>query len=54
MGLWESWYLAKELSVTFDAFFDFYFLQIKKETIDLLETSIIKLCREGSVKLGLF
>ncbi|KAM6290260.1 protein CMSS1 isoform 2-T2 [Porphyrio hochstetteri] len=28
--------------------------EIKKETIDLLETSIIKLCREGSVKLGLF
>ncbi|NXG05393.1 CMS1 protein, partial [Sakesphorus luctuosus] len=28
--------------------------EIKKETIDLLEMSIIKLCREGSVKLGLF
>ncbi|RMC11901.1 hypothetical protein DUI87_11028 [Hirundo rustica rustica] len=28
--------------------------QIKKETIDLLEKSIIKLCRDGSVKLGLF
>ncbi|XP_058694247.1 protein CMSS1 isoform X2 [Poecile atricapillus] len=28
--------------------------EIKKETIDLLEKSIIKLCRDGSVKLGLF
>ncbi|NXC67891.1 CMS1 protein, partial [Anhinga anhinga] len=28
--------------------------EIKKETIDLLEMCIIKLCREGSVKLGLF
>ncbi|OWK51069.1 Protein CMSS1, partial [Lonchura striata] len=28
--------------------------EIKKETIDLLEKSIIKLCRNGSVKLGLF
>ncbi|XP_065598122.1 protein CMSS1 isoform X1 [Cyrtonyx montezumae] len=28
--------------------------EIKKETIDLLEMRIIKLCREGSVKLGLY
>uniref|UniRef100_A0A669QSC7 Cms1 ribosomal small subunit homolog n=1 Tax=Phasianus colchicus TaxID=9054 RepID=A0A669QSC7_PHACC len=28
--------------------------EIKKETIDLLEMRIIKLCREGSMKLGLF
>ncbi|XP_025069622.1 protein CMSS1 [Alligator sinensis] len=28
--------------------------EIKKETIDLLEMGIIKLCQEGSVKLGLF
>ncbi|KAM6418416.1 protein CMSS1 isoform 2-T2 [Pluvialis apricaria] len=28
--------------------------EIKKETIDLLEMSIIKLCREGTMKLGLF
>ncbi|XP_060626707.2 protein CMSS1 isoform X1 [Anolis sagrei] len=28
--------------------------EIRKETIELLETRVIKLCREGSVKLGLF
>uniref|UniRef100_A0A8C4U470 Cms1 ribosomal small subunit homolog n=1 Tax=Falco tinnunculus TaxID=100819 RepID=A0A8C4U470_FALTI len=28
--------------------------EIKRETIDLLEMSIIQLCREGSMKLGLF
>ncbi|XP_026537522.1 protein CMSS1 [Notechis scutatus] len=28
--------------------------EIKKETIDLLEMELIKLCRNGSVKLGLF
>ncbi|KAF7250829.1 Protein CMSS1 [Varanus komodoensis] len=28
--------------------------EIRKETIELLELGLIKLCREGSVKLGLF
>ncbi|XP_019382770.1 PREDICTED: protein CMSS1-like [Gavialis gangeticus] len=28
--------------------------EVKKETIDLLEMGVIKLCQEGSVKLGLF
>ncbi|XP_048350425.1 protein CMSS1 isoform X2 [Sphaerodactylus townsendi] len=28
--------------------------EIRKESIDLLEIGLIKLCREGSVKLGLF
>ncbi|XP_007427516.1 protein CMSS1 isoform X2 [Python bivittatus] len=28
--------------------------EIKKETIELLEIELIKLCRDGSVKLGLF
>ncbi|XP_053164822.1 protein CMSS1 isoform X3 [Hemicordylus capensis] len=28
--------------------------EIRKETIELLEMELIKLCREGSVKLGLF
>ncbi|XP_061484218.1 protein CMSS1 isoform X2 [Rhineura floridana] len=28
--------------------------EIRKETIELLEMGLIKLCREGSVKLGLF
>ncbi|XP_054829276.1 protein CMSS1 isoform X2 [Eublepharis macularius] len=28
--------------------------EIRKESIDLLEMGLIKLCREGSVKLGLF
>lgn len=31
-----------------------YFLQIRNETIELLEMGLIKLCREGSVKLGLY
>ncbi|XP_059674029.1 protein CMSS1 isoform X1 [Gavia stellata] len=47
-------FLKNELKLWRSIYLPLYESKIKKETIDLLEMCIIKLCREGSVKLGLF